>query len=475
MTPAAGCPTISNPDQLVNDGTISGPTGEYRVCTMPARFTASSTLPFNRGILYRMNGRVDVGTDGGPAPDASDGATDSNVNLTMEPGVRVYAAGSSFLMVNRGNRLTAVGTQARPIIFTSRDNVQGLNNDSSSGQWGGVVLAGRAPVTDCIAPGATPGSVNCERQVEGAAQPALFGGATPNDKSGDLAYVQIRYSGFVLSNNKELQALTAEAVGSGTTLDHIQSHRSSDDGAEFFGGNFNLKYYIATAADDDSLDVDTGARVNIQYALLLQKPGEGDALFEIDSNGNEGDTPRTNLKVVNFTAYQPDVSSNNEGNDKASALFRGNADVTLYNGLIVTPNNECVRMTSNTSAANRATLTARSVGLECSGSGSAKFIGDGSGTAFTAADVAGFFTGSASNDIDLTGALMNVFVNSATADAFATTDPTTLASSFFSAAPTPYHIGAAWSGNTSWAAGWTCNSSYAPLGGLTDCTTLPVY
>ena len=70
---------------------------------------------------------------------------------------------------------------------------------------------------------------------------------------------------------------------------------------------------------------------------------------------------------------------------------------------------------------------------------------------------------------------MNVFVNSATADAFATTDPTTLASSFFSAAPTPYHIGAAWSGNTSWAAGWTCNSSYAPLGGLTDCTTLPVY
>ena len=179
--------------------------------------------------------------------------------------------------------------------------------------------------------------------------------------------------------------------------------------------------------------------------------------------------------MVNFTAYQPDVSSNNEGNDKASALFRGNADVTLYNGLIVTPNNECVRMTSNTSAANRATLTARSVGLECSGSGSAKFIGDGSGTAFTAADVAGFFTGSASNDIDLTGALMNVFVNSATADAFATTDPTTLASSFFSAAPTPYHIGAAWSGNTSWAAGWTCNSSYAPLGGLTDCTTLPVY
>ncbi len=127
---------------------------------MPARFNASSTLPFIEGLLYRMNGRVDVGTDGGPAPDSSDGLSDTNVELTIEPGVIVYASGSSFLNVNRGNTIEANGTADRPIIFTSRDNVQGLNTDSSSGQWGGVVLSGRAPVTDCIASGATPGSVN---------------------------------------------------------------------------------------------------------------------------------------------------------------------------------------------------------------------------------------------------------------------------------------------------------------------------
>ena len=73
VTPAAGCPTISDPVGLTDSGTISGPTGEYRVCTMPARFTASSTLPYIEGLLYRMNGRVDVGTDGGPAADDSDG------------------------------------------------------------------------------------------------------------------------------------------------------------------------------------------------------------------------------------------------------------------------------------------------------------------------------------------------------------------------------------------------------------------
>src|SRR5690606_5438762 len=100
-------------------------------------------------------------------------------------------------------------------------------------------------------------------------------------------------------------SLTAEGVGSGTVLDHIQSFNSSDDGVEFFGGQFGLKYYIATGADDDSLDVDTGARVDIQHALLIQRPGRGDALMEIDSNSNEGDTPRTRLRVANFTALQP--------------------------------------------------------------------------------------------------------------------------------------------------------------------------
>jgi len=84
-------------------------------------------------------------------------------------------------------------------------------------------------------------------------------------------------------------------------LDHIQSHNSSDDGAEFFGGTVNMKYYVATGADDDSLDVDVGAQMNLQYAMLLPRSGRGEALMEIDSNGAEADTPRTELQVSNFS------------------------------------------------------------------------------------------------------------------------------------------------------------------------------
>ena len=134
VTPANGCPTISDPQGLTDDGTITGPTGEYRVCTLPSRINASITLPYIEGLLYRMNGRVDVGTDGGPAPDTSDGLSDTDVELTIEPGVIVYASGSSFLNVNRGNTIEANGTATRPIIFTSRDNVLGINGANSSGQ-----------------------------------------------------------------------------------------------------------------------------------------------------------------------------------------------------------------------------------------------------------------------------------------------------------------------------------------------------
>ena len=168
-------------------------------------------------------------------------------------------------------------TATQPIIFTSRDNVVGFNTANSSGQWGGIVLSGRAPITDCtIAPAATPGTAACERQTEGAVDPALYGGVLNNDNSGRMSYVQIRYSGFVLSGNSELQSLTLGGVGSGTVISHIQSHNSSDDGIEWFGGRINQRYLVLTGNDDDSLDVDTGWRGAVQNLLIVQRSAGGD-------------------------------------------------------------------------------------------------------------------------------------------------------------------------------------------------------
>ncbi len=463
---AAGCPTISDPQGLTDQDVVTSAQGSWRVCRLPSRINVSSTLPKVPGLLYQLNDRVDVGTDAGF------GSTGNAVTLTIEPGVIVFGnTGTSWLAVNRGNRINATGTAAAPIIFTSRDNVLGLNTETSQGQWGGVVLMGRAPITDCTVLGtavASPGVPStCERETEGSSLPARFGGANSADNSGTMKYVQIRYSGFVLGSGSELQALTLEGTGSGTQLDYIQSYNSSDDGAEFFGGTVNMKHYVAVGADDDSLDMDTGVQANLQYLLLIQRSGAGDALMELDSNGNEANEPRQVSKIANFTAIQPAASSNNESNDQASLLFRGNSDITLANGIVNTPANQCLRMNGSGGAAS-ATLTARSVAMTCSGTADDRFIGTGT---YTASQVAGFFgSGSNGNNAGLTSTLTG-FVNGANENAIAGFDLTTL-STFFDATS---YIGAVRDSTDTWYADWTCNSGAANFGTTsTSCTLLPI-
>jgi hypothetical protein len=482
VTPAGACPTIANPVQLTDAGTISGPTGTYRVCQMPSRYTASSTLPYIQGVLYRLGGRVDIGCDGGPsvpsatAPYVSSGAgcgtltADTNVTLTIQPGVIIYATGNQWINANRGNRLNAIGTAARPIIFTSQDNVAGQVNINSSGQWGGVVLSGRAPVTDCAAPGATPGTVNCERQVEGAADPALYGGATPNDNSGTLSFVQIRYSGFVLSGDNELQALTTGGTGTGTTFNNIMSYNSSDDGVEFFGGLVNVRNLIVVGHEDDALDTDTGVKANMQNVIVVMRPGVGDNLIEADTSRGtaiNNQTPRQNTQVSNATFI------GNSGVRDQLIRLRGGTDYTLVNSIVVdlsTPATPCLRIddpeTIQTSGPDELGVPRfHSVVFDC-----ATDFRAGSGV--TLAQTQAIFESGTNNNANFTRTLTMTFVNGANENAVPVFNPTTL-SSFFTV---PTNIGAVYPGNNTWINGWTCNSATVTFdNAVSSCLSLPVY
>lgn len=490
VTPATGCPTIADPQGLTDAGTITGPTGTYRVCSLPARINRSITLPKIAGLLYQLTGRVDVGTDGGPTASAAD----SNVTLTIDPGVIVYGgAGVSWLAVNRGNKIHAVGTATQPIIFTSRDNVLGLNTDNSSGQWGGVVLMGRAQITDCTTPGAPPlangsspnaGTLACERQTEGAVDPAVYGGVNNADSSGTMDYVQIRYSGYVLSSNNELQSLTTEGIGSGTKLDHIMSFNSSDDGAEFFGGHVHMKHYVSVGAEDDNLDTDTGTKANFQYVIVVQRPGIGDAMIEADSdNSVDADNPRQNTTVANATFI--DQSANNS--DQASILLRGGTDYSLLNTVMVNKQtNPCLRVSRSQTASTTADNTKDEAGAPIfrstvfSGCGTRKYIGSSGVT--DAAVAALFGTGTNNNNDNYAPSLISIFINGATENAVTPFDASTYngrvingievtRAGFFD--KTSY-IGAVKDASDTWYQGWTCNSSTADFGtGGSLCTSLP--
>ncbi len=463
VTPAANCPTIAGPDQLTNLGTISGPQGEWRNCGFPARFTATTAIPRVAGVLYSLPGRVDVGTDQGAA------STNNVVTLTIDPGVTIFGAtGVSFLVVNRGNRIDAVGSATQPIVFTGRGNVVGTATDQTSQLWGGIVLAGRAPVTDCLAPGAAEGTVACERDTEGTSN-ALYGGAQVADNSGRLSFVQIRYSGFVLSANSELQGLTPSGAGNGTTIENIQVHNSSDDGIEVFGGRVNMRNLAITGFEDDGLDTDVGYKGNVQFMLGVHRSGGsvGDSMLEVDSNGNENAIPRQAVNLSNFTFVQ----RNNAAPNAALMFIRGGADYRMMNGVVASPGLTCLRFNSATTvqAANAGLDELGpprfdSVAMQCSAT---PFSGT---SGVTNAEVQTIFEAGTNNTSTFTPTLTGGFINGANETARTPFNASTVNAFFTNTA----YIGAVSGASDTRFSGWTCNSSTATFTGTTrNCTDIP--
>ena len=301
--PPAG-ETAVCPSGTIDQGTFAN--GVWRACRLPSQILGTLTLSKVAGVAYQIQGQVNVGQDQ---------LGDKNVNDTSKKGVLNIGAGVTLfgssgpdvLLVQRGSQLFALGTRAAPITFTSR---QGLEGSNSAGKynWGGVVVMGRAPVTECTG-GPVYGDANCQGAVEGVSN-AFGGGNDPTDNSGEITYTRILNSGFVLGTANELQSLTLVGVGNGTKIDYFQSHFSGDDGIEIFGGTVNLKHIVISEADDDGVDVDWGWNGGIQHGLVIRKtravktPGDSGSGFEWSTASNR--SPNTEPKVANITIYSTD-------------------------------------------------------------------------------------------------------------------------------------------------------------------------
>ena len=127
-----------------------------------------------------------------------------------------------------------------------------------------------------------------------------------------LQYVRIEFPGIPLTStaNSEINGLTLYAVGSGTTIDHIQVSYSGDDSYEWFGGTVNSKYLVAFRGWDDDWDTDNGFSGKVQFFVSLRDPAVAD---QSQSNGFESDndadgstlTPVTSAIFVNGTVLGP--------------------------------------------------------------------------------------------------------------------------------------------------------------------------
>jgi len=249
----------------------------------------------------------------------------TNATLTIEPGTVIKAATTGLiqrtgipnlvaaLWVTRGAKLNAVGTPERPIIFTfDGDDVNNPNDVpfNTSGQWGGIVLCGRAQINSAqYADGnvANPKYELFEGTGTNEFGGHFFGGNDDNDNSGTLRYVSIRYPGTVFAPARELNGLTMGAVGRGTDISYVEVFGSSDDAFEWWGGVVNTHHLVAAFCEDDDFDTDQGYRGTNQFWFGIKPPWNGSTDsrgFETDGDLNQsasGEQPKSQWTVHNAT------------------------------------------------------------------------------------------------------------------------------------------------------------------------------
>ena len=433
-TPGTGTAAADCPTGFTNVGVILNRT--LRNCQLPSKIVGNVVVPARAGTIYSISGRTDVGDDRGADPANPVAGAQQGV-LTIEPGVRIFgSAGLDYINVQRGSQIFAEGTSTQPIIFTSRQNIEGTTGADSIGQWGGLVISGRAPIASCPA-GTTPPNVNCVATFEGGV--ALYGGNSPNDNSGRLRYVQVRYAGFEIQPNRELNGITFNGVGAGTTLEYVQVHNGSDDGIEFFGGTVNMKRVVITGADDDSVDTDEGWRGGIQYLIVRQRANGGDRGFEQSSAGVQA-SYNSQPKFANYTV----IGSTRTGAGDTQLLNTGTGG-RFVNGLHVSTNASTACLDVDTASTVAATPRWDSVAFSCA-------IAFRNDSDVDGAAAQALFNAGTNNTASHTSTLTGGFINGANEAARPAADPKAVYAFF----DTTNYIGAVRDANDTWWQGWTC-------------------
>jgi len=256
----------------------------------------------------------------------------NNATITIEAGtiIKGVSGTKGALIIERGSKIMAQGTQSSPIVFTS-DKPKGQRG---YGDWGGLVICGNAPTNkhdNGTGVGIAEGGIG-----------SIYGGTDAADNSGVLQYVRIEFPGIPLTatSNSEINGLTLYSVGSGTTIDHVQVSYSGDDSYEWFGGNVNAKYLVAFRGWDDDFDTDNGFSGKVQFFLSLRDPASAD---QSQSNGFESDndadgstlTPVTSPLFVNGSMFGPLATSASQINTlyrNAMQLRRGTR-TSIYNSV----------------------------------------------------------------------------------------------------------------------------------------------
>jgi len=242
------------------------------------------------------------------------------ITLTINPGVVIRATTGAdvYVAIMQGGKIMAEGTSTNPIVFTSNSSTP------NPGDWGGLIVLGKAPINSVVGGDATSTS-----EIGGLA----YGGSATDDNSGIMKYLRIEYSGGAADASSENNGFSFYGVGNGTTIEYIQAFEGKDDGVEFFGGTVNASFISVVGAQDDSVDWTEGysgalTNVYVEHRQAHDKGIEGDG-FNTDIGNNSDPLFWSAPTITNLT-----INGNGSSNENEAIRLRAGTRALFTNVLL---------------------------------------------------------------------------------------------------------------------------------------------
>jgi hypothetical protein len=322
-----GCPTVaSRPTVLLSSLAVNGGASDGNIIDSSTVLDCSKKWILDKKIYVGAGKRITINPG------------------TVVMGENLGTGNASALIIQRGAQIIAAGTESCPIVFTSNiDPMDGTFPIANRGQWGGLVILGKATnnlkVGNSLCAG-TDGIGFAEGYLSADSR-NLYGSVTPNDNdnSGILRYVSVRHAGDILAVGNELNGITLGSVGRGTTIDHIEVVSCDDDAIEIFGGTVNVKYVSLLFGNDDMFDYDQGWTGKAQFVFGLKADATtaptADNGFEADGDDNKSNAlPRSHPKFYNVTMIgNDDVTTNGDNSGICAIKAKEITEGEIYNSV----------------------------------------------------------------------------------------------------------------------------------------------
>ena len=231
-----------------------------------------------------------------------------------------------------------------------------------------------SPLTSGVGSGFIEGFQTIDGVTLGQGSGSIYGGSDDDDNSGLIRFASIRYGGFILSPNNEINGLTTGATGRNTYFEFIEVVNNADDDFEHFGGLCNMKYVAGLFGGDDGFDIDQGYRGKIQFALQVQNnkhplnvtsgdtgrssSNVGDNLGEFDGSESPNTSkPYSVWTMFNYTGIGVGYGLNST--DRSGPNFKDNAGGKVFNSLYVNAPKGAVQIQGTASLGTGAHAIAR--------------------------------------------------------------------------------------------------------------------